>query len=93
MHSPFHSDYNPMIRKLESVFTLTDDERQALQSLPMQIAVLKADQDIVREGDRPSRSCLLLSGFACTYKVTAAGKRQIVSFNCPVTFPTSRACT
>jgi CRP-like cAMP-binding protein len=34
----------------------------------------------VREGDRPSRSCLILSGFTATYKVTGDGKRQIVSF-------------
>ncbi|WP_114943511.1 Crp/Fnr family transcriptional regulator [Microvirga calopogonii] len=80
MHSPFHPDYNPMIRKMESVFDLSDDERQALQDLPMQVAVIRADQDIVREGDRPSRSCLILSGFACVYKMTAQGKRQIVSF-------------
>src|SRR5918993_295569 len=26
MHSPFHPGFNPMIRKLESIFTLTDDE-------------------------------------------------------------------
>jgi CRP-like cAMP-binding protein len=32
-------------------------------------------------GDRPSRCCLILSGFACTYKVTAQGKRQTVSFS------------
>jgi CRP-like cAMP-binding protein len=69
-----------MIRKLESVFTLTEDERQALENLPMQVAVLKDHQDIVREGDQPTRSCLLLSGFACVYKMTAQGKRQIVSF-------------
>jgi CRP-like cAMP-binding protein len=87
MHSHFRSDYNPMIRKLESVFTLTDDERQALETLPMQVQVIKADQDIVREGDAPSRSCLLLSGFACTYKVTVQGKRQIVSFNLPGDIP------
>jgi CRP-like cAMP-binding protein len=80
MTSPFHPGYNPMIRKLESVFILTDDERQALETLPMQVAVIKERQDIVREGDRPSRSCLLLSGFTCTYKMTAQGKRQIVSF-------------
>jgi CRP-like cAMP-binding protein len=80
MHASFHPDDNPLIRKLESVFTLTDDERQALETLPMQIAVLKDHQDIVREGDRPTRSCLILSGFACAYKVTAGGKRQIVSF-------------
>ncbi len=81
-----HHDY-PLIRKLESIFTLTDNERQALETLPMQIAAIKADQDIVREGDRPSRSCLILSGFACTYKVTGDGKRQIVSFNLPGDIP------
>lgn len=81
MTSTFHPGYNPLIRKLESVFTLTDDERQALETLPMQVAVIKDRQDIVREGDRPSRSCLILSGFACVYKMTAQGKRQIVSFS------------
>jgi CRP-like cAMP-binding protein len=83
----FHPDYNPMIRKLESIFTLNYDERRALENLPMQVVAIKADQDIVREGDRPSRSCLILSGFACTYKVTAGGKRQIVSFNLPGDIP------
>ncbi|MBM1170616.1 Crp/Fnr family transcriptional regulator [Microvirga arabica] len=53
----------------------------------MQVQVIKADQDIVREGDRPSRSCLLLSGFTCVYKITAGGKRQIVSFNIPGDIP------
>ncbi|KFG70638.1 Crp/Fnr family transcriptional regulator [Microvirga sp. BSC39] len=81
MHSPFRPDYNPLIRKLESIFTLTADERQALENLPMQITVIEENQDIVREGDRPSRCCLILSGFTCTYKVTAQGKRQIVAFN------------
>jgi hypothetical protein len=55
--SLFHPDDNPLIRKLESVFTLGDDERQALENLPMQLAALKDHQDIVREGDQPSRSC------------------------------------
>ena len=80
MTSTFHPGYNPLIRKLGSVFTLTDDERQALEGLPMQVAVIKDRQDIVREGDSPSRSCLILSGFARVYKMTVHGKRQIVSF-------------
>ncbi|HEY8383773.1 MAG TPA: Crp/Fnr family transcriptional regulator [Microvirga sp.] len=87
MQHPVHADYNPLIRKLESIFTLSGDERQALLGLPMQVVALKADQDIVREGDSPSRSCLLISGFACTYKITAQGKRQIVSFNIPGDVP------
>jgi hypothetical protein len=74
MSSPFHPDYNPLIRKIESVFPLTDDERQALETLPMQVTALKDHQDIVREGDRPSRSCLILSGFACAYKITGGGE-------------------
>ncbi|WP_315975057.1 hypothetical protein [Microvirga yunnanensis] len=53
MHSPSHPAYNPLIRKLESIFDLTDDERQALQDLPMQVSALKEDQDIVREGIVP----------------------------------------
>ncbi|WP_244627756.1 Crp/Fnr family transcriptional regulator [Microvirga tunisiensis] len=87
MATAFHPKYNPMIRKLESIFTLSEDERHALQTLPMQVVAIKTDQAIVREGDSPSRACLILSGFACTYKVTAQGKRQIVSFNLPGDLP------
>jgi CRP-like cAMP-binding protein len=76
-----------LIRKLESIFTLTDDERQALETLPMQIVALKENQDIVRQGDRPSRSCLILSGIACTYKITGEGKRQIHNFHIPGDIP------
>jgi CRP-like cAMP-binding protein len=75
------SNSHPLIRKLESIFTLTDEERDALVSLPMQVADLKADQDVVREGDRPSRSFALLEGFACTFKIVGEGKRQITAFH------------
>src|SRR5215207_4743205 len=74
-------DYNPLIRKIESIFTLSDDERQTFEGLPMQVTAVGENQDIVRQGDHPSRSCLLLSGFACVYKITGAGKRQIVGFS------------
>jgi CRP-like cAMP-binding protein len=92
MTSTFHPGYNPLIRKLESVFTLADDERQVLENLPMQVAAIKDHQDIVREGDQPSRSCLILSGFACVYKLTGGSARSSPSSS-PVTFLISRACT
>ena len=75
-----HPTAQPLITKLESIFPLTDEEKGALLSLPMQVMDLRADQDMVREGDRPSRSCLVLEGMACTYKVTGEGRRQIMSF-------------
>ena len=81
MGNTLHPEYNPLVRKLDSIFPLRDDERQALLNLPMQIVVIKEGQDIVRAGDHPSRSCLLLSGFACVYKVTGDGKRQIAGFS------------
>src|SRR5215210_6245769 len=87
MDATFRSDDNPLIRKLESINTLYDDERSALLSLPMQITNLRADQDIVREGDRPSRACLVLEGFTCMYKLTGEGKRQIMGFNIPGDIP------
>ena len=80
MATTHNSNPHPLIRKLESIFTLSDQERETLVNLPMQVMDIRADQDIVREGDRPSRSCLLLEGFACTNKITGEGKRQIMAF-------------
>src|SRR5215213_1598159 len=85
--APAQHHPNPLIRKLESIFSLSDDERTALDSMPMQVMSLRADQDIVREGDRPSRCCLLLEGYSCTYKMTGDGKRQIMAFHMPGDMP------
>ena len=59
-HSPFASQDNPLVLKLESIFSLTEEEKQALTSLPVHVMTLKGDQDIVRVGDRPTRCCLFL---------------------------------
>lgn len=87
MTSNRHPDIHPVIRKLESIFSLNDAEREAILRLPIQVARLSADQDIVREGDRPSRSCAVLEGFTCSYQTTEAGGRQIVSFAVPGDIP------
>src|SRR5829696_8839044 len=76
-----------MIRKLDSIFPLSDEDRQALQEVPVQVTVLNADQDIVRIGDRPTQSCLLLEGFTCVYKMTSQGKRQIMAVHVPGDMP------
>jgi CRP-like cAMP-binding protein len=81
------ADQNPLIRKLESTFRLSDEEKRAIENLPMQVQAIKADQDIVREGDRPSRSFAILEGYTATYKMTGDGKRQIQSFHVPGDIP------
>jgi CRP-like cAMP-binding protein len=82
-----HPDTHRFIAKMESIATLSEEEKAALLRLPMQIMDLRADQDIVREGDRPTRSCLLLEGYACRCKITQEGRRQIMSFHIPGEIP------
>ncbi|WP_104203689.1 Crp/Fnr family transcriptional regulator [Billgrantia saliphila] len=76
-----------MISKLENTFTFSSEEKQALLDLPVQVTVLKEDRDIVRVGDRPSQSCLILEGFTCIYKVTSEGNRQIMALHVPGDIP------
>jgi CRP-like cAMP-binding protein len=85
--APSHSAISPLVRKLDSIFSLSEEERSALADPPMQVLELRADQDIVREGDRPSRCCLLLDGFTCVYKLTGDGRRQIMAFHVPGDIP------
>ena len=71
----------PLIRSLERGLRLSRDERAALENLPMRVEAIRADQDIVREGDRPSRCFVLLEGLAIASKRSGAGKRQIMTFH------------
>lgn len=87
MTAELHTPQILMIRKLDSIFPLSEEERQALQGLPVRIALFEADQDIVRIGDHPSQSCLLLKGFTCVYKMTSEGKRQIMGLHVPGDVP------
>jgi CRP-like cAMP-binding protein len=57
------------------------DEHASLRDLPFQNARIKRGQEIVREGDRLSRCCVLVSGFTCSVKVLRSGRRQIVAIH------------
>jgi CRP-like cAMP-binding protein len=81
------ADLNPLARKLESIVTLGDEEREAVLRLFVTVRTLRADQDIVRDQDRPSQCCLILDGFAFRYKMRSEGKRQILSFHIPGDIP------
>lgn len=76
-----------MIRKLESIFAVTDEEKHALKDLPIQTKELNSDTDIVRIGDQPSQCCLVVEGFICAYKLTLGGKRQILALYVPGDIP------
>ena len=75
------ANMEPLIRKLESLGEMSEADRAALASLPAQVRTLQADEDVVRDGDAPSASCLLLDGFMHRYKVLPDGKRQILAIH------------
>lgn len=87
MTAPSDSQSYPLVCKLESITDLTEAEQKALLSLPMQVQDIPADQNILREGDRPTQCCLILEGFAARFKFTETGKRQIFAFHTPGDMP------
>jgi CRP-like cAMP-binding protein len=82
-----HLSSGPLLRRLEAIGASTQAERDLLADLPGTTRHYDAHQDIVSDGDRPSVVCLMLEGMACRYKISADGKRQIVSFHIPGDIP------
>jgi CRP-like cAMP-binding protein len=74
---------NPLIRHLEQFGSLPENEKQVLESLVARSASFRSDQDLVSDGDVVTECRLLLTGFACRYKLLPDGRRQIMSFQIP----------
>jgi CRP-like cAMP-binding protein len=83
MTSALNENAHPLVRKLESIVDLSPEEREALAKLPVTLRDLKADQDIVREQDRPSQCFTIVEGFTFRYKIVEGGRRQIFAFHVP----------
>jgi len=75
------SQSSALIRKLRTTTDLDDDDIAAIERLPMVPRDIPAQEAIVREGDRPGQSCLLVEGFACRSKTADQGRRQILSIH------------
>jgi CRP-like cAMP-binding protein len=71
----------PMVDKLQLWLPLDAEDRAAILALPHQTRTMGANEFIAREGDRPTHSCLLLSGYAFRHKVAGNGGRQIFSLH------------
>jgi CRP-like cAMP-binding protein len=67
----------PLIKKLELWGPLTEADREAVLTLPYRLEEVLPHRHLVREGDKPTHSCLLLDGFAFRHKVLVDGSRSI----------------
>jgi CRP-like cAMP-binding protein len=70
-----------MLAKLQLWMQLDEADQKAILNLPYQLRKLGPQQYIVRDGETPIHSCLLLSGFAYRHKLTGDGGRQIMSIH------------
>ncbi len=70
---------SPLIRKLAQRGPLRDEERRLLESLPQTTREFATGEDMVRIGERPAFSTLLLSGYCGRYSTVGDGSRQITA--------------
>src|SRR4051812_37625538 len=76
------SAHNVILRKLNEHSRLHPLDETALRSLSVRIRRLRPDEDLMREGDEPEASALVLEGMVARYHALANGKRQYLSFRC-----------
>ena len=69
------------MRRLEARDDLSDEERAIVEHMFTEARLIKAGDDIVRDGDRPQHSTLIVSGVAARYKVLQDGDRQITALH------------
>ncbi len=75
---------NRLIRKLERYVRLSNEDKATLRSAARdKIKRLRPREDVIREGEKPTNINLILSGWACRYKVLEDGRRQIMAFFLP----------
>lgn len=70
-----------LVTKLERRDQLSAEERRVLEGTVARVREVKADEDIVREGDEPSESSVMLDGFSARYKILSNGRRQITALH------------
>jgi CRP-like cAMP-binding protein len=70
---------NPLTKKLLWHGELSPAERATLDAMIERTKDIASGEDLVREGDKPNHSILLLSGFAARYTLVDDGRRQIMA--------------
>jgi CRP-like cAMP-binding protein len=83
LNAPPENPLQLLVRRLEIHQGLTADDRAAILALPYKLKRLEAQAYTLREGDRPDKCAVLLSGYAFRHKLTGEGARQIMAIHIP----------
>jgi len=77
---------NALVRKLEGYTPLGAEDKRLLNAIIRNVRHVPAHTDLAVEGEKPNFVHLVLEGFACRYKFTAEGNRQIMAYLIPGDF-------
>jgi len=80
------SNIELLFARIEARDRLSPTEKAVLVTAVDQVVTIPARVDMVREGDRPSHSTLLLTGIASRYRIVSTGRRQITALHVPGDF-------
>jgi CRP-like cAMP-binding protein len=78
--------FEHLIQNLGRRDHISDAERQLLEQLPRRTRPFQNGEEVVREGSRPSDSCLIVSGLAARAQFLHDGKRQLAALHVPGDF-------
>lgn len=70
-----------LVKTLARHSTLSNSDERALRRLNPRLSKLKADTDIVRQGDKPHVAIMVISGMVARYHVRPNGERQYLSLH------------
>jgi CRP-like cAMP-binding protein len=81
------TDHNRLIRRLETIAPLKEDDKAALHRLPLRTRSFDENRDLVSQGGKTTECCVILEGFVARYKMVSGGRRQIISLHFAGDFP------
>jgi hypothetical protein len=87
-----HTEH-PLLSKLARTLVLSEAEGAAIRAVAVQSVTVKADAVDRPRGRQPLQKLLVAEGVACTSKVIAGGKRQIMALHIQGDMPISTAFT
>ena len=80
-----------LIRKLREHSRLSSDDLAEINALSHAVKRLGANEDLIRQGDDPNVSVLVLAGMVARYHLLDDGRRQYLSFHMAGDMPDSQA--
>jgi CRP-like cAMP-binding protein len=80
-----------LIRKLREHSRLSSDDLAEINALSLSVRDLAANEDLIRQGDDPDVSAVVLSGMVARYHLLSDGRRQYLSFHMAGDMPDSQA--